>query len=198
MLLNDVGKSFQQKYWHSIDFWFILFQFAAPWLSMEQWICFCTRAHTQHLQQWDGGWIKPCYISKVYPIVSIRCTMLQYSCTIYDWSYGECSEVIAFRKHMTSHGPRTLCNGQETPTQWKSKSMTNWRGHVLEMFTHLKKHGFGKCHSLNGYECRYDASYWKAMHALDIQYIPIWGQFPPHIATTDCCHPIQNFQSPFE
>ena len=93
---------------------------------------------------------------------------------------------------MTSHGPRTLCNGQETPTQWKSKSMTNWRGYVLEMFTHLKKHGFGKCHSLNVYECRYDASYWKAMHALDIQYIPIWGQFPPHIATTDCCHPIQN------
>ena len=29
-----------------------------------------------------------------------------------------------FGKYMRSHGPRTLCNGPETPTQWKSESVT--------------------------------------------------------------------------
>ena len=28
--------------------------------------------------------------------------------------------VIALGKYITSHGPRTLCDGPETPTQWKS------------------------------------------------------------------------------
>ena len=30
-----------------------------------------------------------------------------------------------FRKYMLSHGPRTLYEGPETPTQWKSKSVTD-------------------------------------------------------------------------
>ena len=33
--------------------------------------------------------------------------------------------VIAFRKYMTSRDQRTLCNGPEPPTQWKSESVTN-------------------------------------------------------------------------
>ena len=31
----------------------------------------------------------------------------------------------SFQKYMTFRGLQTLCNGQETPTQWKSESATN-------------------------------------------------------------------------
>ena len=33
----------------------------------------------------------------------------------------------AFRKYITSHGLRTLCNGTETTPQWKSESVTDVR-----------------------------------------------------------------------
>ena len=38
--------------------------------------------------------------------------------------------VMAFRKYMTSHGPRTLREGPETPTEWISESVTD--GWTLE------------------------------------------------------------------
>ena len=38
--------------------------------------------------------------------------------------------VMAFRKYMTSHGPRTLREGPETTTEWKSESVTD--GWTLE------------------------------------------------------------------
>ena len=53
--------------------------------------------------------------------------------------------VIAFRKYITSRGLRTLCNGPETPTPWKSESVTyippdqliHWC-RCYRCFTHLK------------------------------------------------------------
>ena len=35
--------------------------------------------------------------------------------------------VIAFRKYMLSHGLRTLREGPETATEWKSESVRDWR-----------------------------------------------------------------------
>ena len=40
------------------------------------------------------------------------------------WSGGKVL-VIDFRKYITSRGLRTLCSGPETPTKWKSESVTN-------------------------------------------------------------------------
>ena len=39
--------------------------------------------------------------------------------------------VIAFRKYITSRGLRTLKNGPETPTQWKSESVSDWLTNLL-------------------------------------------------------------------
>ena len=38
---------------------------------------------------------------------------------------GEKLLLKAFRKYMTSRGLRTLCNGSETQTEWKSESVTD-------------------------------------------------------------------------
>ena len=31
---------------------------------------------------------------------------------------------VAFRKHVTSRGPWPLCDSPDTPTEWKSESVT--------------------------------------------------------------------------
>ena len=57
----------------------------------------------------------------------IKC--IKYTLKIVVWNLL----VIAFRKHMTSRGLQTLCNGQETQTQWKSERNSDQPTHRRSM-----------------------------------------------------------------
>ena len=82
------------------------------------------------------GTLEKCSFDLEYTFIKIQLKnrLEQYTLKIEVWNLL----VIAFGIHNTSHGPKALCEGPETPTEKKPESVSYWwtnaQGKVLEIW----------------------------------------------------------------